>query len=131
MALGIGLAAYRLTRRANRPTERAAYLLALLSPLMVIPSVISVGGLPPSNMRSLGMVPLIFVLVALGVEKVWHWLELWLEKRRNPVGKPRHFYEFYALFTAILLLGGVLGAVGGFRSQPRTAAVTSSRTSPT
>lgn len=68
LLLGIALAAYRLTRRKNSPVERIAYFLALLSPLMVIPSVISVGGLPPSHMRSLGMVPLIFVLVALGAE---------------------------------------------------------------
>lgn len=68
LLLGIALAAYRLTRRKNTPVERTAYFLALLSPLMVIPSVISVGGLPPSHMRSLGMVPLIFVLVALGAE---------------------------------------------------------------
>lgn len=52
------------------PTERSGYFLALLSPLMVIPSVISVGGYPPSHMRSLGMVPLIFVLVAVGFEAV-------------------------------------------------------------
>ena len=62
-------------RTAQQSAERAAYVLALLSPLMVIPSVISVGGLPPSNTRSLGMVPLIFVLVAIGAE----WVVIWLE----------------------------------------------------
>ncbi|MEP7292619.1 MAG: hypothetical protein ABI835_12610, partial [Chloroflexota bacterium] len=60
LLLGIALAVYRLTRHKYGATERAAYVLALLAPLMVIPSVISVGGLPPSHMRSLGMVPLIF-----------------------------------------------------------------------
>src|SRR5690606_18309229 len=45
MLVGIGIAARRLLgrRRIDAP-ERAAYALALLSPLMVIPSVISVGG---------------------------------------------------------------------------------------
>ncbi len=56
--------------RPGRPTERAAYVLALLSPLMIIPSVISVGGFPPNHMRSIGMVPLIFILIGVGVEGV-------------------------------------------------------------
>jgi 4-amino-4-deoxy-L-arabinose transferase-like glycosyltransferase len=72
MLLGMGVAAWRLFtgRRLDAP-ERAAYALALLSPLMVIPSLISVGGLPPSHMRSLGMIPLIFVLVAVGFEALF------------------------------------------------------------
>jgi 4-amino-4-deoxy-L-arabinose transferase-like glycosyltransferase len=68
---GLGVAVYRLTRgRSLAATERAGYLLALLAPLMVIPSVVSLGGLPPSFMRSLGMVPLIFVLAAIGLEAI-------------------------------------------------------------
>ena len=84
LLLGIGLAAQRIvwrkvalreaanviSDRQSKAVERAAYVLALISPLMVIPSVISVGGLPPSNTRSLGMVPLIFVLVGIGAEWV-------------------------------------------------------------
>jgi 4-amino-4-deoxy-L-arabinose transferase-like glycosyltransferase len=96
LLVGIGVALWRLLNPTPRPpphtwrggeqplalrergrgegllaSERAAYFLALLSPLMVIPSVISVGGLPPSNMRSLGMIPLIFVLVAVGFEALF------------------------------------------------------------
>jgi 4-amino-4-deoxy-L-arabinose transferase-like glycosyltransferase len=67
LLIGIGVAFVRLVRKTPA-TEKVAYTLALLSPLMVIPSVISIGGLPPSHMRSLGMVPLIFVLVAVGAE---------------------------------------------------------------
>ncbi len=68
LLIGIGAASYGLVRRGVSPRGRVGYALALLAPLMVIPSVISVSGLPPSHMRSLGMVPLIFVLVAIGVE---------------------------------------------------------------
>ncbi len=56
--------------KGHAPTERTAYAMLLLSPLMVIPSVISVGGSPPSHMRSLGMVPLIFLVVAVGFEAI-------------------------------------------------------------
>ncbi len=84
LLIGIGLAVGRIVGRKlsltqavgdirtapQRAVERSAYVLALISPLMVIPSVISVGGLPPSNTRSLGMVPLIFVLVGIGAEWV-------------------------------------------------------------
>ncbi|MDX2162867.1 MAG: hypothetical protein SF162_16235 [bacterium] len=71
MLVGMGAAAWRLTRsRAAPPLEKAAYVLALLAPLMVLPSVISVGGLPPSHMRSSGMIPLIFVLIGVGYDAV-------------------------------------------------------------
>ena len=101
MLIGIGVAARRLFagNRLDAP-ERAAYALALLSPLMVIPSLISVGGLPPSHMRSLGMIPLIFVLVAVGFEAVFVGLARVL---RPPV--PR---LFALLVIATLLIGGLL-----------------------
>ena len=89
LLLGIGLAVWQIVWRKlalqqavgdirtaqQRALERAAYVLALIAPLMVIPSVISVGGLPPSNTRSLGMVPLIFVLVGIGAAWVIEWVE--------------------------------------------------------
>ncbi len=96
LLVGMVLAAYRLTRRI-RPLERVAYLLALLSPLMVIPSVISVGGLPPSHMRSLGMVPLIFVLVAVGAEGVIGWIHL---RYAVPLRT--------TLWVGVLVIGGAL-----------------------
>ena len=102
---GIVVAAYRLTRRGHPSTERAAYVLALLSPLMVIPSVISVGGLPPSHMRSLGMVPMIFVLAAVGAE--------WLIARLHIVAEtPRRlpFGFLSSLVVGTLLIGGILVA---------------------
>lgn len=75
LLIGIAVAAARVVRRRSRaPVEWTAYLLALLSPLMILPSVISVGGLPPSHMRSIGMVPLIFILVAVGAEALIRWL---------------------------------------------------------
>lgn len=105
LLVGIAVATYRLTRRQHPPTERAAYLLALLSPLMVIPSVISVGGLPPSHMRSLGMVPLIFVLVAGGAE--------WVIERLHIVAGTRRRLPFSVLSSLVvgtLLIGGILVA---------------------
>lgn len=69
---GLAVCAWRLRRGDS--VSRAASLLLLLSPLMVIPSVISVGGLPPSHMRSLGMVPLIFIVVGVGAEALFRHL---------------------------------------------------------
>lgn len=101
MLVGVGVALWRLLRPGN-PVARAAYALALLSPLMVIPSVISVGGLPPNHMRSLGMVPLIFVLVAVGVEFVL--------SRLLPVlqSEQRYARVFAIALVAVLLVGGGL-----------------------
>ncbi|HVU12751.1 MAG TPA: hypothetical protein VHD90_15840 [Phototrophicaceae bacterium] len=125
LLIGLALAVYRLTRRSERPVERAAYGLALLSPLMVIPSVISVGGLPPSNMRSLGMVPLIFVLVALGAEWVIVRVERWLSIRnvgahlrvRPILSEGRHIGLplLVPLVIVVLLIGGVLVGAEYFR----------------
>jgi hypothetical protein len=82
LVIGMLIAAWRMTRRDVLPSEKTAGWLALLSPLMVLPSVISVGGYPPNFMRSLGMIPLIFVLVAIGFEftlaRVRRWLPLLL-----------------------------------------------------
>ena len=122
LLIGIGVALWRLVKRGD-PVERTAYALALLSPLMVIPSVISVGGLPPSHMRSLGMIPLIFVLVAVGFEWVYSRSAQVLGTRliasanrgRETVGRHawrrsinRREYVFASLLIVVLLLGGVL-----------------------
>lgn len=116
LLLGIGIAARSMTReRANLRAcivahiTRLACLLVLLSPLMVIPSVISVGGLPPSHMRSLGMVPLIFVLPALGAA--------WLLERTNRWFSPQNWRAPLpaVLVTATLLVGAPLAADLYFR----------------
>lgn len=73
LLIGLAAALALLLRRARPPVTRAGAALALLAPLMVIPSVISVGGLPPSHMRSLGMVPPIFALAGLGAVAVAEW----------------------------------------------------------
>jgi hypothetical protein len=98
LLLGAGVALWRLVggiRRAEfSAAERAACFLALLSPLMILPSVISVGGLPPNHMRSVGMIPLLFVMVGVGVEGLW---------RRFGGGMS---FRFLGMFVAVVLLGG-------------------------
>ncbi|MDI9638497.1 hypothetical protein QM565_22510 [Geitlerinema splendidum] len=96
MMVGMAVAVRRLLRRGVPLIERPAYALAVLSPLMVIPSVISVGGLPPSHMRSLGMIPLLFILVAIGFEAVTSRLPALLTRQR------------LAGLLMICLLGGTL-----------------------
>lgn len=107
LVVGAGAAVWRFVH-GGRPLERAAYGLALLSPLMIIPSVISVGGLPPSHMRSLGMVPLIFVLVAVGFDYLWETALPWLLARRVRRPAPQPMHGFALLLGTVLLVGGVL-----------------------
>lgn len=80
LLVGLGVGLWRLLR-PGRATERAAYGLVLLAPLMVIPSVISVGGFPPNHMRSIGMIPLVFVLIGVGGEMVVAHLYLFVGAR--------------------------------------------------
>lgn len=69
LLMGIGLSLRTLVQRNVAPLARAAALLLALSPLMILPSVISTSGLPPNHMRSIGMVPLVFLLVGVGAER--------------------------------------------------------------
>ncbi len=70
LVVGLAAAIWTLVRRGTPSTTRAGTVLLLLAPLMVLPSVISTGGLPPNHMRSIAMTPLIFVVVGLGYEQV-------------------------------------------------------------
>ncbi|MFN7209841.1 MAG: hypothetical protein ACK4P1_05540, partial [Aggregatilineales bacterium] len=67
MLIGFGAALLLLLRRGEPPLSRLAALMVLLCPLLIAPSVVAVSGLPPSHMRSVAMVPLIFFAPALGV----------------------------------------------------------------
>lgn len=67
MLIGFGAALAIFSQRRNAPLTRFAALCVLLSPLLIAPSVVAVSGLPPSHMRSVAMVPLIFFAPALGV----------------------------------------------------------------
>ncbi len=100
LLLGIGVAWRRLRRASETAPARAAYGLALLAPLMVLPGVISVGGLPPNHLRALGMVPLIFILVGVGVEATWRWLAA----RIKPLAAPQ---AWPVALIALLVIGGL------------------------
>jgi 4-amino-4-deoxy-L-arabinose transferase-like glycosyltransferase len=65
LLIGLGVAAYRLIH-CQSPLEKTSAAFVLLCPLLIAPSVIAVQGFPPSHMRSVAMVPLIFFLPALG-----------------------------------------------------------------
>jgi 4-amino-4-deoxy-L-arabinose transferase-like glycosyltransferase len=65
LLVGLGVAAYGLFRSAS-PLAKTSSAFLLLCPLLIAPSVIAVQGLPPSHMRSVAMVPLIFFLPASG-----------------------------------------------------------------
>ncbi|MFQ3536279.1 MAG: glycosyltransferase family 39 protein [Aggregatilineales bacterium] len=67
MLIGFGAALRLYLRRAEPTILRIAALCVLLAPLLILPSVVAVGGLPPSHMRSVAMVPLIFFAPALGI----------------------------------------------------------------
>lgn len=73
LLVGLGVSLWQVFHAAS-PVARAAYFIVACAPLMVVPSVLAVGGLPPSHMRSIAMVPLIFFLPAIGVNTVWNWL---------------------------------------------------------
>lgn len=79
LVLGLGVSLWRIfDPKTSSPLSRTAYLLIAASPLMIIPSVLAVNGLPPSHMRSIGMVPAIFFLPAIGGEFLWTQIRAYL-----------------------------------------------------
>ncbi len=66
VGLGVGLRGWW----RGPALKRAAYSLLLLAPLMILPSVVSVGGFPPNHMRAIAMVPLVFILLGVGAAAV-------------------------------------------------------------
>ncbi len=100
LLLGTGTAVLLLLRRHSPPLERTACVLLLLSPLMIVPSVISTSGLPPNHMRSIAMVPLVFLLGGLGYQKLSTWL----------IGNA----AAYATLAALLLFGTAFTAADYF-----------------
>jgi hypothetical protein len=100
LVIGLAVCLVRVCRRRIDPAARAGYLLALLSPLMILPSVISVGGLPPSHMRSLGMVPLIFIAFGVGAE--WVWVQITARTRIERAAR-----GFAAALTITLMIGAL------------------------
>ena len=99
LVVGILIAIARLWRLPqsspphSRDLQRTAYFFVLISPLMVIPSVISTGGLPPNHMRSIGMIPLIFILAGIGWEG--------LTGRFSPRGQSSLLVVWLLLGTAV------------------------------
>ncbi|MBZ0317406.1 MAG: glycosyltransferase family 39 protein [Anaerolineae bacterium] len=73
IVIGWLVSLWRIIRPApdQDAVARTGYFLAAIAPLMVIPSVLALNGLPPSHMRSVGMVPAIFLLPAIGLEFLW------------------------------------------------------------
>lgn len=66
LIVGLGAAAWLAARRGV-VVRRLAGVMLLFCPLLIAPSLIATGGLPPSHMRSVAMVPLVMFLPALGL----------------------------------------------------------------
>ncbi|PJF41799.1 MAG: hypothetical protein CUN55_11410, partial [Phototrophicales bacterium] len=72
--IGLGVCAWYFLR--TKPSlMKASYALILFSPLMIIPSILAVGGMPPSHMRSIAMIPFVFFLPSLGFVQLGTWLQ--------------------------------------------------------
>jgi len=91
--------------------NRRAALLIGLSPLLIAPSVVAVGGFPPSHMRSVAMIPLICFAPALGAEVLLTLLRTSTARRLG-----------YALTAALICVLG-LNTWGDYRAWAARADV--------
>ncbi len=89
------------------------FLLAVL-PVMLLPSALAVGGLAPSNLRAVGLLPFVYVLPALGLVAIVNGL------RRILVGVQRHILLAGAGLL-ILVASAVPTAIAYFRDWAPSA----------
>ena len=73
LVLGLLLSSIRLVRSRDRLERTAHFLLLVWLPVMLLPSILAVKEVP-SALRSIGLIPLIFLLPAQGLWKVSRWL---------------------------------------------------------
>ena len=100
-------------RRASEDWQKTAVLLLLLTPfIMVLPTALATNEILPSNLRAIGLIPLIFYLPAVGL--------VWLLEQR-----PFSRLAARWLFTtgAILLIGGTITGWTYFRTWGTQAAL--------
>ncbi len=75
MLLGFGVAVLEAARAGRDPLRRARAALLIAWPLvMLAPTALAVGGITPSNLRAIGLAPLIAFYPALGLAALSGWL---------------------------------------------------------
>jgi hypothetical protein len=106
--IGLLATVYYLFRPPPRPAERAhgwtnAIVLLAWTPLMLIPAIISVNEIVPSNVRAFGVIPLLFALPARGLGVCFGWL-------RGRFQASRWFQSrvLTGLSVAVLMVGAVV-----------------------
>ena len=98
--------------RGRTRMRRAAYFFLLTStPIMLLPTALAVNEITPSNLRAMGMIPMVFVLPALGTWFIFKWL-IALRPLRATMVEARTFVIRRAerSFVIVLLLVVLLGA---------------------
>ena len=90
------------TRRSTRPPSQAAvaFLLALL-PIMLLPSALATDEITPSNLRTVGLLPFLYVVPALGL---WTLLRL-VGRMAGLDGRRLRFLFLGASVAVVVLLG--------------------------
>ncbi|MCA9968842.1 MAG: hypothetical protein KC425_01440, partial [Anaerolineales bacterium] len=101
LLVGWGYSLY-LLRRVRQDWQRAVLLLLLLNPLvMLLPTALATSEIVPSNLRAIGLIPLLFYLPGVGLMVLLRSLENWLQSRLVTVAT-------LAIGGTVLLLGGIL-----------------------
>lgn len=91
-----------LLRRVRQDWQRSVLLLLLLNPIiMLLPTALATSEIVPSNLRAIGLIPLIFYLPAIGLMVLLRSIESWLQSRMVTVAA-------LAISLTLLLLGGIL-----------------------
>jgi hypothetical protein len=109
--LGLAVILWRLLRPATALTRARELLLLAWVPIMLLPTALAVGEITPSNLRAVGLIPLVFVLPARGGLCVGYWIlgivQRSTRRTQSRSSVPNIQYPL-VLLTLILLCGPAL-----------------------
>ncbi len=107
--LGLAVTLWRLLRPATALTRARELLLLAWVPIMLLPTALAVGEITPSNLRAVGLIPLVFVLPARGGLCVGYWILGIVQRSARRTQYPiSNIHSSLVLLTLILLCGPAL-----------------------
>jgi len=127
--MGLLFAAWELVHRQepDRPTEEtdgrplqiAAYVFLLSSvPVMILPSALATGEITPSQLRTVGLLPMVYVFPALCLARLRQLLLRLRPAWRRALGKPEAQTAGVLLITTLLLPGTVRAYFRDWATSP-------------
>jgi len=105
--LGLAVTLRRLLRPATALGRARELLLLAWVPLMLLPTALAVGEITPSNLRAVGLIPLVFVFPARGVWRIGYWILDIVHRSTRSTHYPIPNTQYLLFLLTLILLCGL------------------------